>query len=125
MKHFLLISLFTPFILFCENFNYEIGSELESRRNASITLLHYRSDAIKLGIARDFSFSSMEFMRFGTVDVRDIYKSRRGDVIRLKESIQKGKIYKVELLNNKVKRKNYFVLTEDLKRLSLVPQESS
>jgi len=78
-----------------------------------------------LNTARDFDFSTEDFMRHAAIDARDIYKARKGDVIRLEESYRDGKIFRVSLLSDKVRRKKYFVLSEDLKKLSLILPESS
>lgn len=125
MKTIFFIILIIPLLLFSKEAEYVIGSELESDRSSSIALYHYRADAVRLNTARDFDFSTEDFMRHAAIDARDIYKARKGDVIRLEESYRDGKIFRVSLLSDKVRRKKYFVLSEDLKKLSLILPESS
>ena len=124
MKTIFFIILIIPLLLFSKEAEYVIGSELESDRSSSIALYHYRADAVRLNTARDFDFSIEDFVRHAAIDARDIYKARKGDVIRLEESYRDGKIFRVSLLSDKVRRKKYFVLSEDLKKLSLVVPES-
>ena len=124
MKIIFFIILIFPFSLFSKEAEYVIGSELESDRSSSIALYHYRADAVRLNTARDFDFSTEDFLRHAAIDARDIYKARKGDVIRLEESYRDGKIFRVSLLSDKVRRKKYFVLSEDLKKLSFVVPES-
>jgi len=125
MKTIFFIILIIPLLLFSKEAEYVIGSELESDRSSLIALYHYRADAVRLNTARDFDFSTEDFVRHAAIDARDIYKARKGDVIRLEESYRDGKIFRVSLLNDKVRRKKYFVLSEDLKKLSLILPESS
>jgi hypothetical protein len=125
MKTIFFIILIIPLLLFSKEAEYVIGSELESDRSSSIALYHYRADAVRLNTARDFDFSTEDFVRHAAIDARDIYKARKGDVIRLEESYRDGKIFRVSLLSDKVRRKKYFVLSEDLKKLSLILPESS
>jgi hypothetical protein len=120
MKTIFFIILIIPLLLFSKEAEYVIGSELESDRSSSIALYHYRADAVRLNTARDFDFSTEDFVRHAAIDARDIYKARKGDVIRLEESYRDGKIFRVSLLSDKVRRKKYFVLSEDLKKLSLI-----
>ena len=124
MKTIFFIILIIPLLLFSKEAEYVIGSELESDRSSLIALYHYRADAVRLNTARDFDFSTEDFVRHAAIDARDIYKARKGDVIRLEESYRDGKIFRVSLLSDKVRRKKYFVLSEDLKKLSLVVPES-
>ena len=125
MKRIFLILLTSPLLLFSMEEDYAIGSELQSERSSAIALYHYRADAVRLKTARDFSFSAHDFVSHAAIDARDIYKARKGDVIRLEESYRNGKIFRVSLLSDKVRRKKYFVLSEDLKKLSLILPESS
>ena len=125
MKSIFFILLISPLLLFSKEAEYAIGSELQSERSPTIALYHYRADAVRLNTARDFSFSTNDFVSHAAIDARDIYKARKGDVIRLEESYRNGKIFRVSLLSDKVRRKKYFVLSEDLKKLSLILPESS
>jgi len=125
MKRIFLILLTSPLLLFTMEEDYAIGSELQSERSSAIALYHYRADAVRLKTARDFSFSAHDFVSHAAIDARDIYKARKGDIIRLEESYRNGKIFRVSLLSDKVRRKKYFVLSEDLKKLFLINPESS
>ena len=125
MKRIFLILLTSPLLLFSMEEDYAIGSELQSERSSAIALYHYRADAVRLKTARDFSFSAHDFVSHAAIDARDIYKARKGDIIRLEESYRNGKIFRVSLLSDKVSRKKYFVLSEDLKKLFLTDPESS
>ena len=125
MKRIFLILLTSPLLLFSMEEDYALGSELQSERSSAIALYHYRADAVRLKTARDFSFSAHDFVSHAAIDARDIYKARKGDIIRLEESYRNGKIFRVTLLSDKVSRKKYFVLSEDLKKLFLINPESS
>ena len=125
MKRIFLILLTSPLLLFSMEEDYAVGSELQSERSSAIALYHYRADAVRLKTARDFSFSAHDFVSHAAIDARDIYKARKGDIIRLEESYRNGKIFRVSLLSDKVSRKKYFVLSEDLKKLFLINPESS
>ena len=125
MKRIFLILLTSPLLLFSMEEDYALGSELQSERSSAIALYHYRADAVRLKTARDFSFSAHDFVSHAAIDARDIYKARKGDIIRLEESYRNGKIFRVSLLSDKVSRKKYFVLSEDLKKLFLINPESS
>jgi len=119
IKLLILLSFLTPSLLFSSTLDYEIGDELESKRSSDIALFHFKTDAIKLQIARDHTFSLNDFILHGSVDSRDIYKPRKGEVIRIEESIRKGDIFRVELLNPKrVKRTKFYVFKKDLKYFS-------
>jgi|TARA_B110000438_G_scaffold290624_1_gene326566 hypothetical protein len=120
MKIKILLLLIFPLFLVANEPVYELGSTLESNRSSTIVLFNYRTDAFRLETARDFSLDRNDFIRQASIDVRDIYKAKRGDVIRLEESLRNGKIFKVVLLSDKVRRKEYFVLSRDLKKLSLL-----
>jgi hypothetical protein len=125
MKTTLFLFLISPFILFADEIQYDIGSELESNRISTVVLFHYRTDAFRLETATNFNLDGNDFIRHASIDVRDMYKARKGDIIRLEESYREGKIYRVELLSDKVRRKKYFVLSKDLKQLSLILPEPS
>lgn len=111
-------------MLFANEVHYDIGAQLESSRSSTIALFHYRADAFRLETAGDFNLDGNDFIRYASIDIRDMYKARKGDIIRLEESYRDGKIYRVELLSDKVRRKKYFVLSKDLKKLSLILPES-
>ena len=94
---------------------YEVGNELRLERYSSVVLYHYKNDAINLNINREFLDSPYRLM----VDVRDLYKVKRGEKIKLLESFWEGKIFKVQLLTWNPKRPYYFVELESLKHYSL------
>lgn len=124
MKTTFFFFLIYPLFLFANEVHYDIGAQLESNRSSTIALFHYRADAFRLETVRDFNLDGNDFIRYASIDVRDMYKARKGDIIRLEESYRDGKIYRVELLSDKVRRKKYFVLSKDLKKLSLILPES-
>jgi hypothetical protein len=125
MKITLFLILIFPVLSFANAVNYDIGAKLESDRGSTIALFHYRADAFRLETARDFNLDAGDFMRYASIDARDMYKAKRGDIIRLEESYRNGKVYRIELLSDKVRRKKYFVLSRDLNKLSLILPESS
>ena len=81
MKITLFLILISPVLLFANAVNYDIGAKLESDRGSTIALFHYRADAFRLETARDFNLEAGDFMRYASIDVRDIYKAKRGDII--------------------------------------------
>ena len=75
-----------------EDSNFEIGSEFESKNFSSAVLYHYKNDAIRVDISKDLLSDSDFFLHNATVDARDLYKIKRGEKIKLLESIREGKI---------------------------------
>ena len=59
------------------------------------------------------------------VDARDLYKIKKGEKIKLIESFREGKVFKVQLLNDKPKRNYYFVDFNSLRHYSLVQSPPS
>ena len=100
---------------------YEVGTELKLERFSSVVLYHYKNDAININLNRDFLDSPYRLM----VDVRDLYKVKRGEKIKLLESFWDGKIFKVQLLTENPKRPYYFVELESLKHYSLIESKPS
>ena len=100
---------------------YEVGTELKLERFSSVVLYHYKNDAININLNREFLDSPYRLM----VDVRDLYKVKRGEKIKLLESFWEGKIFKVQLLTENPKRPYYFVELESLKHYSLIESKPS
>ena len=100
---------------------YEVGNELKLERYSSVVLYHYKNDAININLNREFLDSPYDLM----VDVRDLYKVKRGEKIKLLESFWDGKIFKVQLLKENPKRPYYFVELESLKHYSLKESKPS
>ena len=100
---------------------YEVGTELKLERFSSVVLYHYKNDAININLNRDFLDSPYRLI----VDVRDLYKVKRGEKIKLLESFWEGKIFKVQLLTENPKRPYYFVELESLKHYSLIESKPS
>ena len=112
---FIILFISLPFLAEDE-IVYEIGNELESSKHFSLVLYHYKKDAIRVMIFRDFNDLPM----YGVVDGRDLYKVKKGERIRLMESFRDGKIYKVKLIKERPKRSFYFIETESLKNYTLL-----
>ena len=123
MKFIFSLILLIPCLLSTEEIIYEKGNVFESKKSHSIVLYEYKADATRVNLARLHSYSIKEFMDFGSVDVRDIYKVRRGDTLTLSESYRDGEIFKVELKSGSTKREKYFILSDDLEDSSLVKLE--
>ena len=123
MKYlFILIVTSLSFVLVAKDeIIYEVGNELKLERYSSVVLYHYKNDAINLNINREFLDSPYRLM----VDVRDLYKVKRGEKIKLLESFWDGKIFKVQLLTENPKRPYYFVELESLKHYSLKESKPS
>ena len=95
------------------------GDEFQAKKFKTIALFLYKTDATKVNIARDLSFSLRDFMNYATVDQRDIYKIRKGDTFVLKQSYRDGDIFEVRLKSQRTSREKYFVISEDLNKSSL------
>ena len=123
MKYFfsLFIGLFSFALYALEDLDYEVGNELKLDRQFSVVLFHYKNDAIKVIQNRDFYDTPYNFM----VDARDLYKIKKGERIKLIESFREGKVFKVQLLNDKPKRNYYFVDFNSLRHYSLVQSPPS
>ena len=123
MKYFfsLFIGLFSFVLYTLEDLDYEVGNELKLDRQFSVVLFHYKNDAIKVIQNRDFYDTPYHFM----VDARDLYKIKKGERIKLIESFREGKVFKVQLLNDKPKRNYYFVDFNSLRHYSLVQSPPS
>ena len=88
---------------------------LEARSNRlssdSKVLYHMPNDAYHTYYAREFG----DWDTFSIVDSRDIERLSKGDVIQIIESEYNEKVYKVKLLSGSNKKKNFYVIAEDLK----------
>lgn len=119
MKYFLglIIAIFSLAFLASDKSTFEVGHELQLKRDNMVVLYHYKADAVEMNLTRDFiDYPSV-------IDVRDIYKIKKGEKIKLLESFRKGKIFKVELLKEKAKRDYYFLERESLRHYQLVNSE--
>tara|TARA_B100001250_G_C19721258_1_gene753929 strand:- start:412 stop:804 length:393 start_codon:yes stop_codon:yes gene_type:complete len=107
-----------------EDFNFEIGSEFESKKFSSAVLYHYKNDAIRVDMSKDLLSDSDFFLHNATVDARDLYKIKRGEKIKLLESIREGKIYKVRLLKENARRSHYYLISDNLSQFNLLNSDS-
>ena len=123
--HFLLILTF-PFLIQSADMEFKEGDEFIANRYETIALFSFKSDATRVDIARDLSFSIHDFMTYGAVDQRDIYKIKRGETFILKDSYRDGDIFEVNLKSSRTSRVKFFVLSEDLKNssITLITEES-
>ena len=126
MRYYLLIILTFPFLIQSANLEFKEGDEFLANRFESIALYFYKSDATRVDISRDLSFSIHDFITYGAVDQRDIYKIKRGETFILKDSYRDGDIFEVNLKSSRTSREKYFVLSEDLKNssITLITEES-
>ena len=126
MKYLFLITLTFSFLLNSNEIEFKEGDEFLVKKFSSIALFSYRTDATKVNIAKDLSYSLNDFMNYGTVDQRDIYKIRKGDSFVLIDSYRGGDIFEVTLNSKRTSREKYFILSEDLRKssLALITEES-
>ena len=126
MKYLFLITLTFSFLLNSNEIEFKEGDEFLVKKFSSIALFSYRTDATKVNIARDLSYSLNDFMNYATVDQRDIYKIRKGDSFVLIDSYRGGDIFEVTLNSKRTSREKYFILSEDLRKssLALITEES-
>ena len=126
MRYLFLLILTFPFLIQSADLEFEEGDEFIANKFETIALFFYKSDATRVDIARDLSFSIYDFMTYGAVDQRDIYKIKRGETFILKDSYRDGEIFEVNLKSSRTSREKYFVLSEDLKNssITLVTEES-
>ena len=126
MRYLFLLILTFPFLIQSADLEFEEGDEFIANKFETIALFFYKSDATRVDIARDLSFSIHDFMTYGAVDQRDIYKIKRGETFILKDSYRDGEIFEVNLKSSRTSREKYFVLSEDLKNssITLVTEES-
>jgi hypothetical protein len=105
---------------------FKEGDEFLANKFETIALFFYKSDATRVDIARDLSFSIHDFMSYGAVDQRDIYKIKRGETFILKDSYRDGDIFEVNLKSSRTSREKFFVLSEDLRNssITLITEES-
>ena len=122
MKKLLLVyGLLLAFNSFAENIIYTAGDELESKkRTTPAALYNYKNDLIRVLDGRVYG----QYGR-SSGDGRHIYKIKKGDKIRLLESLRNGSIFKVQLLANKQKGSfYYFIESKSLKHFSLIESQA-
>ena len=126
MRYLFLLILTFPSLIQSADLEFKEGDEFIANKFETIALFFYKSDATRVDIARDLSFSIHDFMTYGAVDQRDIYKIKRGETFILKDSYRDGEIFEVNLKSSRTSREKYFVLSEDLKNssITLVTEES-
>ena len=126
MRYLFLLILTFPFLIQSADLEFKEGDEFIADKFETIALFFYKSDATRVDIARDLSFSIHDFITYGAVDMRDIYKIKRGETFILKDSYRDGDIFEVNLKSSRTSREKYFVLSEDLKNssITLVTEES-
>jgi hypothetical protein len=126
MRYFFLIILTFSLSIESTDLEFKEGDEFLANKFETIALFFYKSDATRVDIARDLSFSIHDFMSYGAVDQRDIYKIKRGETFILKDSYRDGDIFEVNLKSSRTSREKFFVLSEDLKNssITLVTEES-
>ena len=126
MRYLFLLILTFPLLIQSADQEFKEGDEFVANKFETIALFFYKSDATRVDIARDLSFSIHDFMTYGAVDQRDIYKIKRGETFILKDSYRDGEIFEVNLKSSRTSREKYFVLSEDLKNssITLVTEES-
>ena len=126
MRYLFLLILTFPLLIQSADLEFKEGDEFVANKFETIALFFYKSDATRVNIARDLSFSIHDFMTYGAVDQRDIYKIKRGETFILKDSYRDGEIFEVNLKSSRTSREKYFVLSEDLKNssITLVTEES-
>ena len=126
MRYLFLLILTFPLLIQSADLEFKEGDEFIANKFETIALFFYKSDATRVDIARDLSFSIHDFMTYGAVDRRDIYKIKRGETFILKDSYRDGDIFEVNLKSSRTSREKYFILSEDLKNssITLVTEES-
>jgi len=126
MRYFFLIILTFSLSIESTDLEFKEGDEFLVNKFETIALFFYKSDATRVDIARDLSFSIHDFMTYGAVDQRDIYKIKRGETFILKDSYRDGDIFEVNLKSSRTSREKFFVLSEDLKNssITLITEES-
>ena len=126
MRYFFLIILTFSLSIESTDLEFKEGDEFLANKFETIALFFYKSDATRVDIARDLSFSIHDFMTYGAVDQRDIYKIKRGETFILKDSYRDGNIFEVNLKSSRTSREKFFVLSEDLKNssITLITEES-
>ena len=126
MRYFFLIILTFSLSIESTDLEFKEGDEFLVNKFETIALFFYKSDATRVGIARDLSFSIHDFMTYGAVDQRDIYKIKRGETFILKDSYRDGDIFEVNLKSSRTSREKFFVLSEDLRNssITLITEES-
>ena len=126
MRYYFLLILTLPFLIQSDDLEFKEGDEFLVNKFETIALYFFKSDATRVDIARDLSFSIHDFITYGSVDQRDIYKIKRGETFTLKDSYRDGDIFEVNLKSSRTSREKYFILSEDLKNssITLITEES-
>jgi len=119
MRYLFLFILTFSFLIQSADSEFKEGDEFLANKFETIALYFYKSDATRVDIARDLSFSIHDFITYGAVDQRDIYKIKRGETFTLKNSYRDGDIFEVNLKSSRTSREKFFVLSEDLKNSSI------
>ena len=122
MKKLLLVyGLLLAFNSFAENITYNAGDKLESKkRTTPAVLYHYKNDLIRVLDGRVYG----QYGR-SSGDGRHIYDIKKGDKIRLLESLRNGDIFKVQLLTDRQKGSfYYFIESKNLKHFSLIESQA-
>ena len=120
----LLTFLYSLSLLTSETGVYQVDSKLKSEKHSGLVLYHYKTDAISSFLTRDFLIDKRDFL-LASVDVRNIYEVKKGDVIKLVKSFRNGDVFKVKLLIKHPRRDYYFVESESLKHYKLIEPLSS
>ena len=103
---------------------YQVGNQLKSEKHSGLVLYHYKTDAIRSLLTTDFLLDESDFL-LASVDVRNIYKVKKGDIIKLVKESKSGDVFKVQLLMKHPGRDYYFVESETLKHYKLIEPLSS
>ena len=111
MRYFFLIILTFSLSIESTDLEFKEGDVFLANKFETIALFFYKSDATRVDIARDLSFSIHDFMTYGAVDQRDIYKIKRGETFILKDSYRDGDIFEVNLKSSRTSREKFFVLS--------------
>ena len=121
-KLLLIFGLLLAIDVFAESVIYKAGIELVSKKRTSpAVLFYYKNDLIRL-------LDSRVFGQYGrsSGDARHIYQIKKGDKIRLLESLRNGEMFKVQLLEGRRQGSYYyFIETKSLKHFSLIEANSS
>ena len=121
-KLLLIFGLLLAIDVFAESVIYKAGIELVSKKRTSpAVLFYYKNDLIRLLDTRVFG----QYGR-SSGDGRHIHQIRKGDKIRLLESLRNGDIFKVQLLEDPSKGSYYFFIdSSNLKHFSIIESEPS
>ena len=68
MRYLFLLILTLPLLIQSDDLEFKEGDEFLANKFETIALFFYKSDATRVDIARDLSFSIHNFMTYGAVD---------------------------------------------------------